>query len=196
MQRTVVSVELWNRFLRDTNYNWRYRAQAQEASPTPQHPAVFVSWFDATVFCEWLSDRAKKLVRLPFEAEWEYTCQRVAKGSSSGRIHDFDSWVETYGELNPSVLESHGYLTDDSCYGIWNGVCEWCLDWFHEDSYPTSDGRPRITAPSAWKVWRGGNALSEGYPRCSYRGFEDPGERSPRLGFRTVVVEPGPIEIT
>jgi formylglycine-generating enzyme required for sulfatase activity len=36
------------------------------------HPAVYVSWFDATAFCRWLSERLKARVRIPDEWEWQH----------------------------------------------------------------------------------------------------------------------------
>ncbi|HVX13155.1 MAG TPA: formylglycine-generating enzyme family protein [Pirellulales bacterium] len=72
---------------RDGKPNWGYGARHRLVrspgfvpwSPDWQigfnEPVVYVSWNDATAFCQWLSEKEGKTYRLPTEAEWEYACR-------------------------------------------------------------------------------------------------------------------------
>lgn len=57
--------------------NWRPDEQANWRKPGfsqgPTDPVTSVSWYDADAFCNWASKQTGRIVRLPTEAELEYT---------------------------------------------------------------------------------------------------------------------------
>ncbi|PIU73236.1 formylglycine-generating enzyme family protein, partial [Candidatus Shapirobacteria bacterium CG06_land_8_20_14_3_00_40_12] len=40
-----------------------------------RHPVVQVSWYDASEYCQWLTNKTGHKYRLPTEAEWEKTAR-------------------------------------------------------------------------------------------------------------------------
>jgi formylglycine-generating enzyme required for sulfatase activity len=164
------------------------------------HPVVYVSWHDAVVFCQWLSQETGKTFRLPTEAEWE----KAARGPD-GRICPWgNEWDETKlnseeagpGDTTPVGQYSPG---GDSPYGaadMSGNVWEWCADWYNEEEYQrrvkSTVKDPRGPKKGKSRVLRGGAfPIDHGGVRCAYRFGDAPNNRDGDGGFR-VVVSPVP----
>ena len=146
---------------------------------TDDHPVICVSWNDATAFCNWLSRRAGRTVRLPTEAQWEYACRAgtttawswgddSAKGK--GRCNAADKtgrarfrswrifpWEDGYVFTSPvGTFKPNEYGLHDMHGNVW----EWCRDWYRK-SYATAG---KVEAKGRYgdgpRVVRGGSWLS------------------------------------
>jgi len=176
----------------------------------PNHPALYVSWFDAVAFCRWLSARLGYQVRLPDEWAW----QQAATGGDPSNVYpwgtDWDPKGQPHrantfesrlgrptavgmypagaanadgnGELNPSCETTRRPL--DMAGTVW----EWCLNKF--DS-------PEVTESCADdfgdRAWRGGSWFDDAHAaRAAGRFAKHPADRD-YVGCR--VVRSSPISV-
>jgi len=126
----------------------------------PDQPVTSVSWFDATAYCAWLSERTGKSYRLPTEAEWE----RAARGGLEGRRY---TWGDEppqhqprYSERWHTGPERVGQRPPNGfgLYDISENVHEWCADWYDEHYYRDSPERnPQGAASGMRRSSRGGS---------------------------------------
>jgi formylglycine-generating enzyme required for sulfatase activity len=169
----------------------------------PQHPVECVSWHDAALFCKTLSSlpeehEAKRIYRLPTEAEWECACRagggtiyaygdilsplqaNYAFRSADGEPPERTTKVMQYPANNFGLFDMHG--------NVW----EWCHDWYDEGHYangPTRD--PQGAAEGKHRVVRGGCWRSQAATcRSAYRNALMPHNRDPYTGFRVTFSVP------
>ena len=157
-------------------------------------PVEKVSWFDAKTFCQRLSDRTGRTVRLPTEAEWEYACR--AGGSTNYCYGDDPNQlgsVAWFGENSADATHVVGGK-DANAWGLHDlhgNVWEWCADWYDADYYQVSPQNDPAGPPSgAYRVLRGGSFLSIAYDcRASGRDRSRPLGASYSYGFRVVFTD-------
>ncbi len=132
------------------------------------YPVVSVSWYDAVLYCNWLSelaglelcyntttwayDSTKNGYHLPTEAQWE----KASRGGLVQKIYpwgdeepanrcNYNGYAGDLVSLMPDFLNDRGPLPVDSLnvngYGLLNAVgnvWEWCNDWYSYDYYANS----------------------------------------------------------
>jgi len=154
----------------------------------PEQPVVGVTWFEATAYCQWLSEIFGGAWRLPTEAEWE----RAARGGLEGSPTAWGPAVPP-GEVPEGPLAGPWPLGRGTANGfglldMGTVVHEWCLDWYGPDSYrSTRRYDPRGPARGERRASRGGSWRH--HVRWSPPGARSslpPGYRYADYGFRVV----------
>lgn len=175
------------------------------------YPAVNMTHYSATKFCQWLSLISGNYYRLPTEAEWEYACRAGSeskyyfgdnvneidnyawhKNNSSGKYHKV-------GQKKPNKL---------GLYDMIGNVSEWVADSYKEDIFKSKKQKknPFIYNKEKYpKVYRGGSWYDDPKLLTSDKRFfsdkslqrRDPqipkskwwNTDAPYIGFRVVRVE-------
>jgi formylglycine-generating enzyme required for sulfatase activity len=163
-------------------------------------PVETVSWDDAVLFCQKLSQRTGKSYRLPSEAEWEYACRAGTKtpfsfgdnitpdlvnydgnypykSAPKGKYREQTTDVETFTPNSFGLYDMHG--------NVW----EWCEDDWHENyiNAPTDGSAWNSRSGSSTKMLRGGSwGRNARFCRAALRGRSSRDLRSRDFGFRVV----------
>jgi formylglycine-generating enzyme required for sulfatase activity len=163
-------------------------------------PVETVSWDDAVLFCQKLSQRTGKSYRLPSEAEWEYACRAGTKtpfsfgdnitpdlvnydgyypykSAPKGKYRQQTTDVETFTPNSFGLYDMHG--------NVW----EWCEDDWHENyiNAPTDGSAWNSRSGSNTKVLRGGSWYNDAKGcRAACRAWISRDHRHYGWGFRVV----------
>lgn len=150
-------------------------------------PAITMTHYAATKYCEWLTQVTGRTYRLPTEAEWEYAARAGTEGpyffETSGQESFFESLQrKLFGPVvNEEVLSEYAWYQGNASYkthparttkpnpwGIHNtlgNVKEFCLDFYDPEvlsTYPEDRAVVDPTGPPAGDehVVRGGSFRS------------------------------------
>jgi formylglycine-generating enzyme required for sulfatase activity len=156
----------------------------------PANPVDSVSWDDAVLFCRKLSEKTRKAVRLPTEAEWEYACRAGSKtrfsfGDSGSILGDYAWYASNSGDRTQPVGQKKP--NPWGLYDMHGNVWEWCADWYGGYSSGASID-PQGAGSGGSRVLRGGScrdsATGRDYFRCAFHSGDAPALRYDNYGFR------------
>ncbi|SFF03396.1 Sulfatase-modifying factor enzyme 1 [Thermoflexibacter ruber] len=145
-------------------------------------------------------------MRLPTEAEWEYTAKggiywkdnyKYAGCNTEKELDDFAWFFDNV--CTPEALNSRSFGTKPvgtkkhnqlGIYDLSGNVWEWCEDAYDKDFYEKTRGakNPVNKNIGSYRVLRGGSWFY--YPvncRVAFRFFNTPSNRNRSLGFRLVI---------
>lgn len=178
------------------NVNWRCNELGEliNENDYSYYPVVYISWQDATAFCNWLSEKTGKKYSLPTEAQWEYAARggKYSKGymySGSNKIKKVAwYWDDSQREEHPvsNLLPNELGIHDMS-----GNVYEWCYDWY-EATYSTEnqenpEGPENEKSKLFRRVIRGGSwATTKNFCRVTNRDSGNPNLGTSTSGFRIV----------
>jgi formylglycine-generating enzyme required for sulfatase activity len=198
-------------YIADNPFARIVRDDKGEFAPRPgceRYAVNTVPWEGAIAFCEWLSEKTDRKVRLPTEAEWEF----AARGSE-GRTYPWGNsmpdkpWEINFGEKkrypHPWSGETVDHFphnaTPEGVVGMASYIGEWCSDYYGVRYLPRDVKDPQGPAKEDLPVPSGSPLFAEvkGEYRVLRRSKRGPEatKREPGLdakqagiyGFRIVV---------
>ncbi len=167
------------------------------AKSNGSHAASYISWDDATKFCETLSKQTGKKVSLPTEAQWEYACRVGSKtaysfGDDASKLGEYAWYDKNAYDIGEKYPHAVGQKKPNAfgLYDMHGNVWEWCSDWYDAKFYAKAKNvDPENTTEGNARVLRGGSWDSVPVNcRAAGRGGSSTGRRYLIDGFRVVVV--------
>jgi len=151
-------------------------------------PATHVSWYDATVFCRWLSARLGVEVRLPDDWEWQWAAQSTQPKFIYPWGIEWEDGVANTDEAGIGRTTAVGLYpggrSAQGAYDLAGNVWEWCRNQDDDPAKiePNSEGS-RVLRRGSW-------FFDLGLTRADHRYYAPPDDRVGGLGFRVLCGAP------
>jgi formylglycine-generating enzyme required for sulfatase activity len=188
-----VTVAQWRAFLVDPQgydalIRSRFNADPGRQPGGDNHPAVNLTWVEAIAYCQWLSARLGRAVRLPTEWEWQ---QAATSGQPDRQYPWGRDWVDgaantiesDLGRLTAVGLYPAG-ASDQGAMDLAGNSWDWCLNQYDRVADIKEGG-------DASRVVRGGSWLrNQSDARAAFRDHFHPRYRYGFIGFRLVCASP------
>ncbi len=151
-----------------------------------EQPAVFINWYEAKAFAEWVTAQGdgRWHFRLPTEAEWEYTCRagtatsrfwgddpdnacRYADVADLTAARQWSHWRTHHCEDGYEVTAPVASFKPNAfgLYDMLGNAFEWCEDVYRKDAHRhhqrtnpvvTQGGSERVIRGGCWYSWPAG----------------------------------------
>ena len=149
------------------------------------HPAEHVSWYDAAVFCCWVSAETGQEIRLPTEWEW----QHAASGGDPRRSFPWGpGWSMERANTRESGLHRTTavglYLDGRSANGGFDfagNVWEWCANGYAGGETEKDPLHPRVARGGSYRH-------QQSFAQTTSRLLFNADAREPDIGFRVLRV--------
>ncbi|MCC8036258.1 MAG: SUMF1/EgtB/PvdO family nonheme iron enzyme, partial [Rikenellaceae bacterium] len=174
----------------DWGVNWN-GSEWLPASGYENHPAIWVTWYGAYEYAQWLTQTTGMTWRLPTEAEWEYACRATTItafyfGDDESDLGDYGWHWGNSSDGTKAVGQKipNGY----GLYDMHGNVFEWCSDWYGNYD-PAEDTDPVGPVSGDNRVLRGGSWINLAQDcRSAFRNGAYPDFATDLIGFRVVFV--------
>ena len=123
------------------------------------NPVEEVSWDDAQAFCKKLTAQTKQAVRLPTEAEWEYSCRAGTRTKYHSGDTEADLARVAWNGANSKNTTHPVGQNEANAFGLYDmhgNVWQRCQDRY--GNYSASGvADPQGAAQGIYRVYRGGS---------------------------------------
>jgi len=165
ISKYIVTLAQFNAFAKSDDYVderwWKdlpvnpFKHRPYEQSGGSNHPAKYVSWYQAMAYCAWLGDLLDYAIRLPTEEEW----QQAATGGLDSYVYP---WGSDWNSNNANTKEGGGDrlmsvgmypITGASPVGALDmagNIVEWCMNECSPDQEVEPSERLRVTKGGAY----------------------------------------------